>query len=261
VLGPLEERVSKASLAPELWVALANEDLFLWVSKFIYGVVYREAFLAMDRADLAAGPIASEEFLDQLRTVHFFLQGARWPVRFVQYTPGSIFRVRFVDDNADLPEETFWHYDNPFNLTMAMRTGRVGVIATLQDNGAIAELFGPMQERLDQQPLTHLQFIELAAQMSYIRLQLNRTTKYVMIETDSGIDVMPLPLAGMSGRPLFDQGRLREYAVALAAFLGRSLTEVMPDDGKVVSFFDPDSRIFPLGGILDASSGLVRPSP
>jgi hypothetical protein len=259
VLGPLEERVRAASLDPTLWEALTNEDLFLWVSKFIYGVVYREAFLAMDRTDPAAGPIASEEFLEQLRTVHFFLQGVRWPIRFVHYTPGSIFRVHFVDDDPDLPNEAFWHHDNPFSLTMAMRTGPVGLITALQDNGAIAELFEPVQRRLDQQPLTHLQFIELAAQMSYIRLQLNRTTKYIMVEAEDGIDVIPMPLAGMSRLPIFDQGLLRDYAVALAAFLGWSLTEVMPEDGRVISFFDPDSGMFPLGGIINPASGLVRP--
>ena len=259
-LSVLEGRIATASQSAGAWYALPDADLFLWASKILYGNLYREAFLLMDRTTPELGTITDEEFLTQLRTVHLFLQGVRWPIRFQGHAPGSIFRCELLlDDDPDLPEEEYWFYDNPFALVLAIRTGPVGTIVALQDNGVIAEAFQPVQDELNERRLTHLQFIELAAQFACIRLALNRTTKYVMIDGDDGIDVMPLPLGGMSRRPLFDQASLLSYATLLGHMIGWTPAEVMPAADSVLSFFEPESRIFPLAALLDPASGFFWP--
>jgi len=257
-LSKVENRVKSASKSPTRWRELADDDLFRWASKIMYGNIYREAFLAMDQADPAAGMIVDEEFVHELRTVHLFLQGVRAPIEFQHFRQGSIFRAELVDPDPDHPDEHFWFYDNPFRLLLAMRTGPVGAIVALQDNGVIAEIFQPVNDTLANQKLTHMQFMELAAQLAYIRVSLNRTAKYVMVQGAESIQVIPLPLAGMSGLPLFEEAMLSSYATLLSHMTGWPLEEVMPGDDQVISFFEPGKQIYPLAGLMNPTSGLFR---
>jgi hypothetical protein len=52
---------------------LADDDVFAWASKLMYGNVYRDAFRFMDRANPAAGMLADEESTRELGMIHLFL--------------------------------------------------------------------------------------------------------------------------------------------------------------------------------------------
>src|SRR5262245_21851225 len=63
-LEPLEKRMSRAVAAGASAVrTLDHHDLFLWLGKMFYGLLYRELFLPWDRAGKTRGKITNKQLL------------------------------------------------------------------------------------------------------------------------------------------------------------------------------------------------------
>jgi hypothetical protein len=79
------------AIGPNTVRQLGPNTIFLWLGKILYGILYRELSLLLDRSSCDGITIATPEMLRQYETLLFFLQQAREKVKLVDFTPGSIY--------------------------------------------------------------------------------------------------------------------------------------------------------------------------
>jgi len=245
-LQPIEDMVSAAvEEGAEAVRALGSRVLFLWLGKILYGLLYREVLLPLDRRDPAAGAIVPPEVLRLLLPFLVFLQEAREKLETVDFTPGSIFTF-----NTQQPKNIRFQWDlldNVHCLTIGVRLGKVGIIGALADGGAQEmEPFFPLE--LLQLPLHPLQFREVFAAVTYRAATATRTPKFVTIE---GVphEAYQLPLMGFSLKPLFYEWDMAEYAKYLSSYLELQYDEVFRPPDNVLTYVFDDSgnlRFIPL---------------
>ncbi|MFJ8896802.1 hypothetical protein ACIRCZ_19625 [Leifsonia sp. NPDC102414] len=78
----IEKRVQVAfSAGLDAVRRLDRRDLFLWLGKIYYGVVYAESLRRADVRDPASPPLVPEEHLESIRFHHFLLQAASGAVQ------------------------------------------------------------------------------------------------------------------------------------------------------------------------------------
>jgi len=195
--------------------ALNPRDLFLWLGKLFYGLLYRELFLPWDRAGKKKGMITSRSLLKQYEMHHLFLQSVRIPLRFMDFSPASILVV-----NTQEPDDIRlgWDFRDELNtMCIACRMGPVGLVSVLQDGGAQMPLFSLM--KVAKRKLHPLQFSEIIAKVTYKAMLFNRTPKYMVIDGNPKT-VIQTPLGGLSGKPLFDDWKQHHYAQILSQITG-----------------------------------------
>lgn len=233
-LSRIESRVKLAvELGPSAVRSLDPRDIFSWLGKIFYGLMYRELFLLSDIRDKSSEPILSPMFLERFRAHHLFLQAARYPFEFMDFFPGSV----FVFDTI-VPSGTDGRFDlrdNIPGMSIAIRMGDVGIVACLQDGGAQLQIRDDLVELSGQLPLHPLQFREVAAQLFYGATLLNRIPKYLMREESDRIVVNQMPLAGLSANPVFDPWVKVHYANLLAVILGCQLEDVFRPPDQVMT--------------------------
>ncbi|MGH2508001.1 MAG: hypothetical protein ACRDHZ_11445 [Ktedonobacteraceae bacterium] len=208
--------------------------LFLWAGKILYGLLYREHLLDVNRRVPADGPIVPAELLEQFRLHHQFLQASRIPFDFVPHIPASIFVYEtLVPTNAGMG---FDYWDELGRLAISIRVGKVGIVACLQDGGAVEEVFGSEYEKYTGVALHWAQFAEVTARVFYDLFRFNRVPKFMLIEGKDRVSVVLNPLGGLSAKPLFDEGNIDDYSRVLAHCSRFPLEMVHPEPIKVVSW-------------------------
>jgi len=195
-LGKIEERVQKAcDQGAQAVRELPPLTLFLWVGKIFFGLLYREHLLPWNRRQQEEGPIVPADLLEEFRLHHQFLQAARVPIEFSPNVPASL----FVYDTMEPSERKmgFDYLDFLEGMGMSIRVGKVGIVACLQDGGAVKYSFGEGYEEFEKIKLHWMQFAEVTARTFYDISRFNRTPKFIIAESngnwprsacDSGID-------------------------------------------------------------------------
>jgi hypothetical protein len=102
-----------------------------------------------------------------------------------------------------------------------------------QDGGAQQHGFAKYLDRYLSFPLHPLQFLELIAMVFYKASLFNRTPKYLTFESERALEVVQMPLGGLSAKPLYDDWDQETYSHVLALYTGQPQTLV----------FDPPDRI------------------
>jgi len=237
-LQPIESAVSSAvSLGPQAVRRLGKEMMFLWLGKVLYGILYRELFLLLDRRTPGGITIATPELLREYELHLMFLQQAREKIEMVDFCPGSIFVFR-----SQKPECSRMQWDicdNIDTMFIAVRMGEVGVIGILGDGGAQQGYEDGYSDILDL-PLHPLQFRELCARFSYRSTLATRTPKYVTVQ-DEPHKMFQLPLGGFSLKPLFEEWDSATYAKYLAFYTGHSCEELFRPPEEVATWLYDDS--------------------
>lgn len=221
-LSPLENTIQTYHEKgfPE-FIKLDRIKIFQWIAKIYYGLLFKELSLLVDRSDPNYGTITSPDLLQELRTLHTFLQSIRMPFEFVNFHPWSIF---LIETHIYGDERDFDYHDEIFTLTFSIRIGEVGIIACLEDNGAQEEMFSDYFNRFKGIKLHPVQFDELVAKVTYKRALMNRIPKYMMMlpeEEGQKVTVWASPLQGLSTKPVFDEWNQRDYAAYLAFQLNK----------------------------------------
>ncbi len=118
--------------------------------------------------------------------------------------------------------------------------GSVGLVACLLDWGTVAEIEAPILRLVPDLVLHPVQFQEAAALYAHWRSRLNRVPKYVITAGNGGADGwITLPLAGISGLPVYDDFKPEAYAHVLSLFTGFELARVWdPENGRLWSSFN-----------------------
>ena len=241
--APIEEHVKNATArGPSAVRRLSKRTLYLWLAKILYGILYKEGLLPLDRKNPGAGRLVGSSLLRAFQMHHWLLQGARIPMRFLGFFPGSIFVFR-VQDHLD-HRFKFDFRDLPDVLGIALRMGSVGVVAALQDGGSQAAGFGSHLDRYRQYPLHPIQFLELVAMVFYKATLLNRTPKYLITEGTTAIQVIQMPLQDISLKPLYDDWDQAAYARHLAFHLNLEIAQVYrPPNGVMHGLTTPMARL------------------
>jgi hypothetical protein len=150
-LEPLESSIlSVVSRGPDAVEALDRKTLFLW-----------------------RGTIVPKVLLSRFMSHHMFLQAARIAVNFIDFFPASIFVYELQEPTE--PQRAFNFGDNFRAMTISLQLGRVGILAALQDGGALEIGFGDYLGRYRGLQLHPLQFLELSAMVVYKSLLMNCT--------------------------------------------------------------------------------------
>jgi len=218
-LEPLESSIlSVVSRGPDAVEALDRKVLFLWLGKMFFGLLYKESLIPLDRRRPGRGTIVPKVLLSRFMAHHRFLQAARIAVNFIDFFPASIFVYELQEPPE--PGRNFNFGDNFRAMTISVQLGRVGILAALQDGGALEIGFGDYLGRYRRLQVHPLQFLELTAMVVYKSLLMNRVPKYIMVEQPDGLGVIQMPLAGYSSKPVFDDWDSETYAKVFAALSG-----------------------------------------
>jgi hypothetical protein len=221
--------------------ALSHKALFLWLGKILYGILYKELSVLLDRSDPASHTIVSSEFLNQYHMHRFLLQQARERVRLRDFQPGSI----FVWPAQPLPDRRFeWDLlDNVDTMFIACRVGRVAMFGLLADGGAAQGTFEDEFADIKDLPLHPIQFRELAGTLSYASSITTRMPKYVVFEGSPHCTIQ-LPLAGWSMKPLFNEWDPRVHAKFVEHYTGVPYDQLFGPPDRVGTWLraPPDGR-------------------
>ncbi|PFG25610.1 hypothetical protein ATH90_4492 [Pseudomonas lurida] len=238
-LSSIEREVQERFVngAAEL-VSMDRERLLVWVLKIFYGLLYRELFLSFDRRQPGAGNIVNAEDMEQFQLLHLILQSCRVPMIFSMMEsdiPASLFV--FDVQEPENPDMRFDYKDDVANCTLYLRLGKVGILAAF-DMGAQTFAGTDFFSRYQGHPLHPVQFGELGANLFMKARVFNRTPKVLVGEYSQFVTFSVLPMAGMSSTPVFGIWDAEDMAEMLIFFLGYSLEEVMPVEGRNATWLE-----------------------
>ena len=116
---------------------LQEERMFLWMGKFVYGVLYNDLVLEISRSqkrpnakEFQLSPYLKQRFAK----FHLMLQSLIVPMEFKGVKPWSIEIVKLK-----YSKDIFNYKDEPTNLNFSLGMNGFGIVACLQDNGAVAK--------------------------------------------------------------------------------------------------------------------------
>lgn len=250
-LAPIEDRVKIALAAGVAGInALDRTDLFVWLGKIYYGLLFRDLFLHGDRRNPKAGTLVTQEYLKQFRMHHMLLQVARGVVRWPsEQHPASVFVFE-----AQLPSRAgaqFDYRDSLFFPFLSIRLGGVAIVASLQDWGSLRSFVDiPMFNVASRIALHPKQFRQVHAMGMYMASRMNRTPHHMTIGHEEVVEIVTLPIGGMSRKPLFDDFVLADYARVLAESFDQPISEIF-DGQKVVDIIGRDAEPFVLPSDAD----------
>lgn len=236
-LIPLEEKIASAFDTGYSEVSKLDEnDLFIWLSKFLYGFIYAEMHSAIRLEGTAAGLNMSQSLIKKFGTLNLFSQKLSTDIVFENFKPWSIKVVELADTNTN-----FSFRDEINTLTFSLKFKDFGIVACLQDNGTNGIFHEDILKETEGKKLSAEQFEELCARFYYSAYLFNRLPDYTVIPLNDSIFIEPMPLRGNSDKPLFDVWQHKVYGQVLENFLkpwGFTLFEIIKDPNKPMSFFE-----------------------
>lgn len=235
-LRPLEDRVCEATLkGHKAFVKLDELTLFLWFGKILYGLLYKELFLARDRKSGSKAKIVPRHLIKSFGLHHLFLQAARLPFKFLPAIPASIFIFHLSTPHD---KQLQWDFrDCVPLLSISCRIGSVGILAALQDGRAQQDCLDVFWHRYQGTKLHPLQFTELTAAFFYTASLMNRVPKFMIVdESPTLVHVAQNPLMGFSLKPIFDKWNQEDYAHVLSQITGLPLADVFRPPTNVLSW-------------------------
>jgi len=171
---------------------IAEESLFLWMGKLVYGVLYHDLNLEIRRSaknpkvkEFKLSPLLKERF----GKFHLMLQSLVVPMEFKGNKPWSIEVVKLK-----YSQDTFNYKDEPTNLNFSLGMNGFGIIACLQDNGAVGKKEKDILTKISGKILHPIQFEELCARFLYSNYLLKKRPQHLVEVQDEKVIIESLPL-------------------------------------------------------------------
>lgn len=228
-LSKLENRIAAAFQKGASAVRELSElDLYLWLGKIYFGILYKEYLLSHDRSKPKGEPIIPRKFLNELDLHHLYLQSAHASIEF-HGPPGSVF---VFDLQLHRTKQYQFNYWDSLEKIATCRIGRVGIIAAFTDGGIMKQAMEPMFSVYYSKVLHPLQFDELTARFVYNVKRMQRTVSSLTIESDAG-QIISIPnVPGFRLKPWFGPWVIEDYTKVLAHILKLPLELVFhpPDE-------------------------------
>ncbi|TDQ09415.1 hypothetical protein [Pedobacter metabolipauper] len=240
-IQPLEDKISNAFLNGYAGVSALNEvDLFNWIGKFMYGLLYIEMNAAVRLQQISEDGInMSQGLMHKFGNLHTMIQGIYLNVEFEDFNPWSIVVVPLEEQDT-----AFSFRDEINTLTFSLKLKDFGIIACLQDNGANKKYHQELLDQIGGKPVSAQQFEELCARFYYSAYLFSRLPEYAILPVEGSIYVDAMPLRGTSNKPLFDHWQHKTYAQVLQDFWkpwGHTLFEIIKDPTNPISYFNPSA--------------------
>ncbi len=233
-LKPFEDKIKAAvDSGYEEFQKIDKESLFLWLGKIYFGIMYRELFLNLDRADPDKGTITNPEYLKSFYSHFLFLQGIRKLHTFNDFFPASIYIFKTQKPNSIKDQWDF--VDSQITPFISIRLGEIGIIGVLEDCEATYQLKDFVDHHRDIE-LHPLQFREMTATILYKRLLMNRTPKFMNVQKGGLTETHLMSLQGLSDKPIFDEWNNDDYSLVLSDITGVPLEICQPELGKVCTW-------------------------
>jgi len=238
---PLEDKIAKAFAEGYAGVsALDPADLFNWIGKFMYSLIYIEMNAAVRLQQISDdGLNMSQGLMHKFGNLNTMIQGIYRDVVFEDFTPWSIVVVPLQDT-----ETAFSFRDEINTLTFSLKLKDFGIIACLQDNGTNKRYHDELLGQIGTNALSAPQFEELCARFFYSAYLFNRLPEYAIMPVEGSIYIDAMPLKGTLNKALFDHWQHKTYAQVLQDFWkpwGHTLFEIIKDPSKPISYFEPAS--------------------
>lgn len=219
---------------------IPEEHLFLWMGKFVYGVLYHDLVLASrskkkpGAKDFQLSPTLKLRF----SKFHLMLQSLIVPMEFKGEKPWSIAIV-----NLKYSKDIFNYKDEPTNLNFSLGMNGFGIIACLQDNGAVARKEKNVLEKIDEKILHPIQFEELSARFLYSNYLLKNQGR-TNIEVEEGkVIITSFPSEETTSESLFAAWDEDMFAQVLAGYWeswGFTKKEIINLPDSPISFLEND---------------------
>lgn len=186
-----------------------EKTIFQWTAKLLYGSMYKELSLSLDRKNPELGNIISPAVAEGYSTLHLFLQSIRIPTVFEKPYPWSIFVFKYEDEN--------FHYTNDYtNLCLSIKFGKIGIVVVFEDNKAV-EIYLQLMKGLKKYPLNHLQYLEVTSRIFYAKSLAINSSNYVSVYHKMKKELTIRSLNSLRSREWSDE----EYAAILENLLER----------------------------------------
>jgi len=236
---PLEEKIATAFAGGYAAVSQLEEvDLFRWIGKFMYSLIYIEMNAAIGLQQLSNdGVNMSQGLMHKFGNLNTMVQGIYTSVVFEDFTPWSIVVVPLKEQ-----DHYFSFRDEINTLTFSLKLKDFGIIACLQDNGTNKKYHGEILEQIAGVPLLEEQYEELCARFFYSAYLFNRLPEYAIMPVEGSVYIDAMPLRGTLNKPLFDHWMNKTYGQVLENFWkpwGHTLFEIIKDPMAPMSYFHP----------------------
>jgi len=240
-IGPLEDKIAEAFDKGYAGVSQLDEiDLFKWIGKFLYSLIYIEMHAAVGQQQLSSdGVNMSQGLMHKFGNLQTMIQSIYLNVEFEDFTPWSFVIVPLEEQHVP-----FSFRDEINTLTFSLKLKNFGIIACLQDNGTNKKYHQEILDQIGTSPVTEQQFEELCARFFYSAYLFNRLPEYTVMPVEGSIYIDAMPLRGTGNKPLFDVWQHKIYAQVLENFWkpwGNLLMEIRKDPMAPTSYFNPPS--------------------
>ncbi len=220
---------------------IPEERLFLWMARLVYGVVYHDLCLQINRS---AKKDKEKEFRlsallkERFGKLHLMMQSLLVPMDFETLKPWSIRIVRLK-----YSKDTFNYKDEPTNLNFSLGMNGFGIVACLQDNGAVGASQQDIIDKISDKILHPIQFEELCARFLYTNYLMKRRAQHIIQPTEEKVIIESVPLTDTPDDPLFGWWDDNMFAQVLAGYwepwgLVKSDIITLPD--APISFLEND---------------------
>ena len=220
---------------------IPEERLFLWMGKLVYGVLYNDLHLEIIRSAKKANgkDFKISGFLkERFGKFHLMLQSLMVSMEFKELKPWSIRIVKLK-----YSQDTFNYKDEPTNLNFSLGMNGFGIVACLQDNGAVAKNQEDIINKISDKVLHPIQFEELCARFLYANYLLKKSAQHIIHLTEEKVIIESVQLPEMPNDPLFGKWDDNMFAQVLAGYWepwGFTKNEIITLPDSPISFLEND---------------------
>jgi hypothetical protein len=214
-INPLEEEIEKAfTTGYEAVKKVPEERLFLWMAKLMYGVLYHDISIEHNKPTEEGKEFILPLFLqERFGQLHSLLQSLVCPMEFkgTKFWSISIFKIKISKDVFNYKDETT-------NLNFSLGMNDFGIVACLQDNGAVGIDQKEMIDKFSDKVLHPIQFEELCARFIYSNYLLNSYAEYTYKSKEEKVIIESTPLTNALNKSLFDRWDDDMFAQVLSIY-------------------------------------------
>ena len=241
-LDKLEDEIKKAFEAGYDEVKkLPEESLFLWMAKIVYGVLYNDLVLEISRSqkrqnakEFQLSPYLKQRFAK----FHLMLQSLIVPMKFEGVKPWSIEIVKLK-----YSKDIFNYKDEPTNLNFSLGINGFGIVACLQDNGAVKNKENKILAKISDKTLHPIQFEELSARFLYANYLLKKPAKNIISVEEDQVVIESIAAEESPGEPFFAPWDDEMFAQVLAGYWepwGFTKKDIINLPDSPISFLEND---------------------
>jgi hypothetical protein len=211
------------------------------MGKLVYGVLYHDLNLEIKRSaknlklkEFKLSPLLKERFAK----FHLMLQSLVVPMQFKGVKPWSIEVVKLK-----YSQDTFNYKDEPTNLNFSLGMNGFGIIACLQDNGAVGSKQHDILSKISDKILHPIQFEELCARFLYSNYLFKQRPQHIIEVKEEKVVIESLPIIETPAEPAFGSWDEKMFAGVLADYWepwGFTKNEIITPPDSPISFLEND---------------------